>query len=123
MSLRGAPFGIELRRWLTVEQQSSRGASLFSLLLCVTFVQRPMATRTGAPLAERPGSSCEVGNDQRTLVPLASHTSTVPRFRARIGASILDRSPATTTVTALGVTLLPPTRAMSAAVTAAARSR
>jgi len=78
--------------------------------------------RRGAPRgAPRPWSAGKEG--QRSLVPSVSHTSTVPRFSARIGCSILERSPATTTVTALGVSLARATRAMSAAVTAATRSR
>ena len=40
--------------------------------------------------------------DQRRILPSASSTFTSPRFRARMPASILDRSPTTTQVSASG---------------------
>src|SRR5437870_305950 len=59
----------------------------------------------------------------RTLTPFGSHTSTTPKFLARIGASILDKSPATTTTRLSGVSLLVATFCTSAGVTADSRSR
>jgi len=53
-----------------------------------------------------PACSVAVVSPYRTLLPFGSQTSTVPRFLARIGASIFERSPATTTITLFGVSLL-----------------
>ena len=54
---------------------------------------------------------------------MASQTSTAPRFLARIGASIFAKSPATTTITLSGVSLLAATRFTSSGVTADSFSR
>jgi len=59
----------------------------------------------------------------RTRSPAGLHTSTSPSPSARIGASIAARSPATTMVSASGVSRSRPIPATSPGVTAASRSR